>query len=62
MGEVWFWREGRIEVHVHRGGAYVRAERSALLPALDVERLARFLTYDDQTQAAREYLAQLGGA
>jgi len=62
VGEVWFWREGRIEVHVLRGGAYARVERSALLPALDVERLARFLTYDDQTQAAREYLAQLGGA
>ena len=62
VGEVWFWREGRIQVHVLRGGAYARVERSALLPALDVELLARFLTYDDQTRAAREYLTQLGGA
>lgn len=62
VGEVWFWREGRIEVHVLRGAGYARVERSALLPDLDVEVLARFLTYDDQTRAAREYLAALGGA
>jgi len=62
VAEVWFWREGRIEVHLLRGGAYMRAERSALLPDLDLELLARFLTYDDQTRAAREYLAELGGA
>jgi hypothetical protein len=37
-------------------------ERSALLPDLDLELLARFLTYDDQTRAAPEYLAELGGA
>ena len=60
VGEVWFWREGRIEVHVLRGGAYARVERSALLPALDVELLARFLTYDDQPGRRAEYLAQLG--
>ena len=62
VGEVWFWREGRIEVYVLRGGAYARLERSALLPDLELELLARFLTYDDQTSAAREYLAELGGA
>jgi Uma2 family endonuclease len=62
VGEVWFWREGRIEVYVLRAGAYARVERSALLPDLDLELLARFLTYDDQTRAAREYLAELGGA
>jgi Uma2 family endonuclease len=62
VGEVWFWREGRIEVHVLRAGAYARVEGSALLPDLDVELLARFLTYDDQTRAAREYLEELGGA
>jgi Uma2 family endonuclease len=62
VGEVWFWREGRIEVYVLRVGAYARLERSALLPDLDLELLARFLAYDDQTRAAREYLAELGGA
>ena len=62
VGEVWFWREGRIEVYVLRAGAYARVGRSALLPDLDVELLARFLTYDDQTRAAREYLAELGEA
>lgn len=62
VGEVWFWREGRIEVHVLRDGAYARVERSALLPDLDLELLRRFLAYDDQTRAAREYLAELRGA
>ncbi len=62
VGEVWFWREGRIEVHVLRAGAYARVERSALLPDLDIELLGRYLTYDDQTLAAREYFEKLGGA
>jgi hypothetical protein len=34
-------------------------ERSALLPDLDIELLARFLGGDDQTRAAREFLAAL---
>jgi Uma2 family endonuclease len=61
VGEVWFWREGRIEVHVRRGGGYTRVERSSLLPDLDLELLARFLADEDQTRAARDYLAALGG-
>jgi hypothetical protein len=56
------WREERIEVRVLRGAGYERVERSALLPELDLGLLARFLTHDDQTRAAREYLAALGGA
>jgi Uma2 family endonuclease len=60
VGEVWFWREGLLEVHVLQGGEYAPADRSVLLPDLDLSLLERFLTYDDQTQAAREYLTALG--
>jgi len=53
--EVWVWRQGRIEIHVLRGDRYERADRSEVLPALDMNLLARFLTRGDQTKAVREF-------
>lgn len=59
VGELWTWRDGRIEVHVLERGRYHRREESRLLPALDLERLARFLDEPDQTGAVRRYRAEL---
>jgi Uma2 family endonuclease len=53
--EVWFWREGRIEVHVLHGDRYDRAERSALLPHLDVALLCSFLDRPTALQAVRAF-------
>ncbi len=53
--EVWVWRHGRIQVHVLKGGRYVEAPRSQLLPELDLERLQSSLLKPDQTQAVRDY-------
>jgi hypothetical protein len=61
VGEVWFWREGRIEVHVLRGGRYESATRSALLPDLDVELLASFLDRPTALQAVRAFREALRG-
>ena len=59
VGEVWFWRKGKIEVHVLRGEAFEPLERSALLPDLDLDQLASFLDAEHQTQAVRAYRAAL---
>lgn len=57
--EVWFWEEGRISVHVLRGGAYVEAPRSEVLPGIDLALVARFVARTDQSAAVREYRAAL---
>jgi hypothetical protein len=40
--EVWLWRQGRLEVYLLEVNEYVQAERSRLLP--DLELLVSFLT------------------
>lgn len=57
--EVWMWRKGRISVHRLEEGAYVPAVRSALLPDLDLEELARFTHAEDQAAAVRRYWEHL---
>ncbi len=61
VGEVWFWRDGRIEVHVLRDGRYESATRSALFPDLDVELLASFLDRPTALQAVRAFREALRG-
>jgi Uma2 family endonuclease len=60
VGEVWFWREGVIEVNVLVGDRYERRERSALLPDLDLVELARHIDVEHQTEAVRRYRETLG--
>jgi Uma2 family endonuclease len=57
--EVWFWRRGRLTVHVQRGERYEEAPRSEVLPGIDLEELARFLERPTTSQAIREYRAAL---
>jgi Uma2 family endonuclease len=59
VGEVWVWREGRIEVHVLRENAYQDASRSALFPELDLQLLASFLDRPTALQAVRAFLEAL---
>jgi Uma2 family endonuclease len=58
--EVWFWRAGRF--HVYRLGSegYRRLERSAVLPGLDLGRLAALVEAPDQARAVREFRDWLG--
>lgn len=62
IGEVWFWREGAIEVSVLAGDRYERRERSVLLPDLDLVQLARHIDPDNQTESVRQYRQTLRGA
>lgn len=54
--EVWLWKDGAFEIHTRRAeGGYTRAARSPLLPNLDFELLARFVTREDQDAALHEF-------
>jgi Uma2 family endonuclease len=55
VGEVWFWKDGVLSIHVLSAGRYHTAERSALLPALDLALLCTFLDRRSATEAMREF-------
>lgn len=59
--EVWFWDGTGFSVHVLDGEQYSIAERSRLLPDLDLELLASFVGERNQTQAVRQYVERLRG-
>ena len=54
--EVWVWDRNVISAHVLRGPTYVRSARSTLLPALELKRLAKYASREDQSKAVRAFL------
>ena len=54
--EVWVWDCGVISAHVLRGSTFVRSARSTLLPSLDLKRLAKHASMQDQSKAVRAFL------
>lgn len=61
VGEVWYWRKGRLSVHVLRGEVYEAAERSEVLPGIDLVELASFLDRATTSAAIRDYRDALRG-
>lgn len=60
VGEVWIWeRDSGITVHLLRDGSYAQAEKSALLPDLDLRLVERFATSENQSRGVREFRAAL---
>jgi len=55
IGEVWFWKDGRIEIHVLRQERYEPVDRSPLFPDLDVGLLCSFLDRPTALQAVRAF-------
>lgn len=53
--EVWLWRDRRITVYRLHESEYITAERSELLPDLDLEQLAGFIDPDHQSRAVRAF-------
>lgn len=53
--EVWFWKNNALSVHVLSQGRYQTAERSALLPELDLALLCTFLDRRSATEAMRDF-------
>ena len=60
--EVWFWRRGRITVHVLDGAAYQETPSSRVLPGIDLAQLVSFLDRPTASQGIREYRAMLNVA
>lgn len=55
VGEVWFWKETRIEIYVLSQGQYEPTHRSRTFPDLDVSLLCSFLDRPTTTQAVRAF-------
>ena len=55
VDEVWTWRKGVIQVYVLAGEKFAKAERSRLLPGLDLGLLTSMLDRDTLTQAVRDF-------
>ena len=61
VGEVWIWKDSRIEVHVLRQQRYELSEKSVLFPDLDVRLLASFLDRPTALQAVKAFRQALRG-
>jgi len=59
VGEVWFWKDSKIQVHVLRDERYERVERSALFPDLDVNLLCSLLDHPTALQAVKAFREKL---
>jgi len=55
--EVWFWKDYQFEVFLLRGIRYERAQRSRVLPSLDLAVLAHHLAEADPTRQREAVLA-----
>jgi hypothetical protein len=55
VGEVWFWKDGRIHVFVLEAEGYLEVEASRLLPAMDLSLLGELVCRGgSQLEAVRE--------
>lgn len=61
VGEVWTWKDGRIEIHVLAGDRFEKAERSRLFPELDLDLLVSLLDRPTALQAVRALRQALAG-
>lgn len=57
--EVWYWKDGKITVHVLRGSRYRRVARSVLFPDLDLALMETALEGTNQTAAVRSFVAAI---
>lgn len=62
--EVWFYEKGAFHLHELGDDGYHRIEKSALIPGLDFDVLARFAQVEDQHEALaglQDWLRQRAG-
>lgn len=55
VSEVWFWEDGFLSVYCLHDNKYTKVTKSALLPDLDLDLLARYSRMADQYDAIEEY-------
>lgn len=56
--EVWFYQDGLI-VYTLIDGQYIQVDRSQLLPELNLEIFAKYVSYPDQYDAVTEFINDL---
>jgi Uma2 family endonuclease len=61
VGEVWTWKNERLEVHALEGDRFETAERSRLFPDLDLDLLVSLLDRPTALQAVRALRETLAG-
>ena len=64
VSEVWFWIEGRFWIYRQVGGRFEERSRSAALPGIDLDEVARIVIATDdseQAEAVRAYRRSLRG-
>ncbi len=59
VGEVWFWRGGKLRVFVLRGEQYEETNASEILAGIDLPELTGFIERKPTSRAIREYRAAL---
>lgn len=59
VGEVWFWKDGRLSAHVLRDGHYATVERSVIFPGLDLELVCSLFEQPTAMHAVRALRATL---
>jgi len=55
IGEVWFWKDDVISVHLLRDGQYTSATKSALLPDLDLELVCKIAPIQPVSDAIKQF-------
>ena len=55
VAEVWFWERDQLRVYVLQEGEYIKVNQSSLLPDLDLDLLASYITHDEPFEAVLEY-------
>lgn len=61
VGEVWTWKDERVEIHVLEGDRFESADRSRLFPDLDLDLLVSLLDRPTAIQAVRAFRKALAG-
>lgn len=61
VGEVWFWDDDVLSVYTLERSGYQRRDRSACLPALDLELVCRLAKVEPTSEAVRQLRASLRG-
>jgi Uma2 family endonuclease len=62
VGEVWFWIDNRIEVHVLTDRGYERRERSACLPGFDFALVLEMLALPTRSEVRKRIRAHFAAA
>jgi len=62
VGEVWFWKQDEISVHVLGRDGYAAHERSVCLPDLDLDLVCRLALVEPMSEAIKQLRAILRGA